>query len=111
MSGETYRLVGALVESEPLAPLSLKGFPAPIIAHLVTGLRPGPVPRGITGLSSPVVGRDREIAVLHRCGEELARGRGQIVSITGEAGIGKSDRKSTRLNSSHIQKSRMPSSA
>ena len=90
VSGETHRLVRTLIESEPLSPLSLKGFPAPVAAHFVTGLRPGPVSRGITGLSSPVVGRDRELTALHRCAEELARGRGQIVSITGEAGIGKS---------------------
>ncbi len=90
VSDETYRLVGALVDCEPLPPLALKGFPAPVTAHLVTALRAGPAPRGITGLSSPVVGRDREIAALRRCGEELARGRGQIVSIIGEAGIGKS---------------------
>ena len=31
-------------------------------------------------------------------------------TVTGSAGLG-TDRKSTRLNSSHIQKSRMPSSA
>jgi class 3 adenylate cyclase/tetratricopeptide (TPR) repeat protein len=90
VSAETYRLVGALVDSESLGPVSLKGFPVPVTAHLVTGLRPGPAPRGIEGLSSPVVGRDREIGALRRCAEDLARGRGQIVSITGEAGIGKS---------------------
>ena len=90
VSGETYRLVRALVESEPLEALSLKGFPMPVTAHLVTGLRPGPTPRGIEGLSSPVVGRDREMGALRRCAEDLARGRGQIVAITGEAGIGKS---------------------
>jgi class 3 adenylate cyclase len=89
VSGETHRLVRALVESEPLGALSLKGFPMPVTAHLVTGLRPGPAPRGIEGLSSPVVGRD-QMGALHRCAEDLARGRGQIVSITGEAGIGKS---------------------
>ena len=49
--------------------------------------------------------------------------RGEIVAIIGPNGAGKTtllnvisgfyhaDRKSTRLNSSHIQKSRMPSSA
>ena len=48
--------------------------------------------------------------------------RGQIVGLLGPNGAGKTttfymivglvrDRKSTRLNSSHIQKSRMPSSA
>jgi hypothetical protein len=90
VSAETLRLVRPLVESEPVGPLTLKGFSAPVIAHLVTGLRPIPEPRGIPGLSSPVVGRDRETTALHRAAEELARGRGQIVSVTGEAGIGKS---------------------
>ena len=33
------------------------------------------------------------------------------VLITGESGTGKEDRKSTRLNSSHVSESRMPSSA
>ena len=90
VSDGTYRLVRSLVDSEPLPSLSLKGFPAPVTAHLVTGLRSSPAPRGITGLSSPVVGRDRELAALQRCAEDLGRGRGQIVSILGEAGIGKS---------------------
>ena len=38
-------------------------------------------------------------------------GRGVHALAAGEAGDGVEDRKSTRLNSSHIQKSRMPSSA
>jgi tetratricopeptide (TPR) repeat protein len=36
------------------------------------------------------VGRDRELAALSACLEDLRRGRGQVVSIVGEAGIGKS---------------------
>ena len=34
-----------------------------------------------------------------------------MISETVEKGVGKTDRKSTRLNSSHYQQSRMPSSA
>ena len=37
--------------------------------------------------------------------------RGETLVLLGRSGSGKTDRKSTRLNSSHIQKSRMPSSA
>ena len=38
--------------------------------------------------------------------------KGEIHALMGENGAGKStDRKSTRLNSSHIEESRMPSSA
>ena len=39
VSAETYRLVRMLIDSEPLGPLSLKGFPMPVTAHLVTRLR------------------------------------------------------------------------
>ena len=87
---ETFRLVRPLVEAESTGPLALKGFPAPVIAHVVSGFRANATLRGVPGLSSPLVGREHELARLHRCGEELGRGRGQIVSITGEAGIGKS---------------------
>ena len=44
-------------------------------------------------------------------GVSLKVARGELVAVMGASGSGKSDRKSTRLNSSHIQKSRMPSSA
>ena len=37
--------------------------------------------------------------------------KGEFVAIVGASGSGKSDRKSTRLNSSHSDRSRMPSSA
>ena len=87
---ETLRLVRSLIESESVGPLSLKGFPAPVNAHIVTGLRSIPEPRGVPGLSSPLVGREGEATALERCAKELGGGRGQIVSITGEAGIGKS---------------------
>ena len=46
---------------------------------------------------------------LHRFGRfQLATG---TISLTGNLVFSTADRKSTRLNSSHIQKSRMPSSA
>ena len=87
---ETYRLVRPLVETEATPPLTLKGFPAPITGQLVHRLRDSANTRGVPGLSSPLVGRDPELTRLHRCAAEVAEGRGQIVSITGEAGIGKS---------------------
>jgi class 3 adenylate cyclase len=90
VSQDTHRLVGPLVESEQLPPLVLKGFPQPVTAYRVTGLSAGGVPRGVAGVSSPVVGRDPELGRLRQCVEELRRGRGQVVSIVGEAGLGKS---------------------
>ena len=43
--------------------------------------------------------------------DRLMSDAGRILAITYGAGSRTGDRKSTRLNSSHIQKSRMPSSA
>jgi class 3 adenylate cyclase/tetratricopeptide (TPR) repeat protein len=91
LSEETYRLVAPLLEVEPLPAQPLKGFPVAVRSFLVRRLVSLEArPRGIPGLSSPIVGRDRELQTLRRCADELRAGRGQVVSITGEAGIGKS---------------------
>ena len=91
VSEETYRILDPLLEAEPMRQLSLKGFPGPITAYRVTGMRTaGGRPRGIPGLSSPVVGRDAEMRTLRGCIDDLRQGRGQVVSIVGEPGIGKS---------------------
>jgi class 3 adenylate cyclase/tetratricopeptide (TPR) repeat protein len=91
VSEETYRILDPLLEAEPMRELALKGFPGPVTAYRVTGMRTaGGRPRGIPGLSSPVVGRDAEMRILHGCIDDLRQGRGQVVSIVGEPGIGKS---------------------
>jgi class 3 adenylate cyclase/tetratricopeptide (TPR) repeat protein len=91
VSEETHRLLEPLLESKRLDPMLLKGFSEPITAYVVTGVRKlDRKPRGIPGLHSPMVGRDRETDILNRCVEDLQRARGQIISIVGEAGLGKS---------------------
>ena len=45
--------------------------------------------RGIEGLHAPMIGRDREMEQLTACIDGLLDGRGGIVSIAGEAGLGK----------------------
>ena len=91
VSEATQRLLVGLLDCRRLEPLALKGFRQPVTAFEVSGLRaPDAAPRGIPGLSSPVVGRDAEVATLRRAVEELQRGRGQIIFLIGEAGIGKS---------------------
>ena len=91
VSEETYRILDPLLEAEPMLGLVLKGFPRPVTAYRVTGTRTsGGRPRGIPGLSSPVVGRDTEMRTLRGCIDDLRQGRGQVVSIVGEPGIGKS---------------------
>jgi class 3 adenylate cyclase/tetratricopeptide (TPR) repeat protein len=91
ISEETHRLLSPLLEAEQLAPLSLKGFPGPVTAFRVMALRQRESrPRGVPGLSSPLVGRDAQLGTLRGCVDELRGGRGQVVSIIGEAGVGKS---------------------
>ena len=65
--------------------LELKGKADPVKAFRVVGERAG-APRRI----SPLVGRDAELEALDEVMGDLAEGRGVIVAITGEAGIGKS---------------------
>jgi class 3 adenylate cyclase len=90
LSEQTYRLLAPLLDVEPLPPLDLKGFPRPVTAYGLRALRTSESRlRGVPGLSSPVVGRDREIAALRARIDELRRGRGQVVFLVGEAGMGK----------------------
>ncbi|NOZ28314.1 MAG: AAA family ATPase [Chloroflexi bacterium] len=63
-------------------------------ASLVEMLPETPPPSGRTPLdvtaASPLVGREEELACLHRCWREAQAGRGRLILIGGEAGIGKS---------------------
>src|SRR5262249_1920512 len=52
-------------------------------------VRPGQA-RGIEGLTSPLVGRDHELKALQAKVNDLVAGNAQIISVIGEAGLGKS---------------------
>lgn len=91
ISEHTYRLVAPLFDVEPLGQVGLRGKSEPVAAYRVVGLkaRPGRL-RGIEGLETPLVGRQAEMSILRNAVADLRRGRGQIVSVVGEAGLGKS---------------------
>jgi class 3 adenylate cyclase len=88
---ETYKLVKHLFEFEALAPFEVKGKAKPVQAYLVLARRAvaGRV-RGIEGLHAEMVGREAELATLKRVIADLRQGVGRIVSVLGEAGLGKS---------------------
>jgi class 3 adenylate cyclase/tetratricopeptide (TPR) repeat protein len=87
----TYKLVARLFHFEALGSVTVKGKADPIPAYRVESRQDRPDrQRGIVGLESPLVGRDLELQTLHRSLAELHSGRGQIVSIIAEAGLGKS---------------------
>ncbi len=69
----------------------LKGKSAPVPIFDVVGIHAVPQPvRGREWGRTPLVGRQREWELLAGVGGELHHGRGRILLMTGEAGIGKS---------------------
>jgi predicted ATPase len=91
LSAETYRLVAPLFDVTPLGDIELKGKTERVPAYRVTGIKPHPDRlRGLGGVSAPLVGRDSELAQLREIIDQLRQGRGQIVCLIGEAGLGKS---------------------
>lgn len=91
LSGDTYRLVAPLFDIAALGDIELKGKAEPVPAYRVVSLKAHPGPkRGIEGITAPLIGRDMELALLKTVVERVRTGRGQIVSLIGEAGLGKS---------------------
>ena len=88
---DTQRLVAPIFELEDLGGIDVKGKSAPVRAYRVLAAKahPGQL-RGITGVSAPLIGRDREMAHIRDLMEHLQQGRGQVVCLIGEAGLGKS---------------------
>lgn len=86
-----YRLTRREFEFRPPSSLTLKGIVKPVSTYEVLKESPRPEKlRGIEGLRAEMIGREREFADLKECIDELLTGRGQMVSIIGEAGVGKS---------------------
>ena len=91
ISEATLRAIGGFFETLDLGEQAVKGR-APVHAHEV--LRPrgrrsrldAAVERGLT----PLVGRERELDILRERFREAKSGRGQVVFVAGDAGIGKS---------------------
>jgi class 3 adenylate cyclase len=68
-----------------------KGFAEPLPAYVVEArlTRPEKV-RGIEGLRADLIGREEELGKLLDALRAMKQGRGQMVTIIGEAGVGKS---------------------
>ncbi|HEX7976466.1 MAG TPA: adenylate/guanylate cyclase domain-containing protein [Anaerolineales bacterium] len=90
---DTYRLTAPLFDFKMMEPTRIKGKAEPVPVYQLIGVqaRPGRV-RGLEtrGVHSPLVGRQAELATASSCVDRLLRGEGGILSIIGEAGLGKS---------------------
>jgi class 3 adenylate cyclase len=88
---DTYRLTAPLFDFEAMPPVMVKGKEKPVQTYRV--LRARSVQdqmRGIEGLSSPLVGRKSELAHLKEAVNRLFEAKGSVVTILGDAGLGKS---------------------
>ncbi len=91
ISENTKRMVDGIFDLEDLGALQVKGRTEPVGAFRVEGiLDDQDRERGVEGMTAPLVGRDRELAIGVEALEGLSAGHGCIVSLIGDAGLGKS---------------------
>ena len=80
------------VDFKPLGPTVVKGLAEPVEIFQLVGA--GPIRSRLQAAAarglSPLVGRQTELQVLEAARERAGAGRGQIVGVVGEPGVGKS---------------------
>ncbi len=92
ISSATYPLVEGLFECHDLGMHALKGISSPMRVYQViceSGVWSRFEVSATKGLT-PLVGREQEVGLLLERWEQVKEGRGQVVLLIGEAGIGKS---------------------
>lgn len=88
---EVYGETHASFEFGEAVSLELKGWSEPMVAYRPLRARPGlRRKRDLERAEALLVGRDPELAQLDQVLGEIRTGRGQIILVLGEAGIGKS---------------------
>jgi ABC-type oligopeptide transport system substrate-binding subunit/class 3 adenylate cyclase len=91
LSESTARLIASEFDLKDLGTIELKGKEEAVSIFEVIGMKDrSMIGRHGDRLYSPLVGREREIEHLKETLIQLCKGHGQIVTILGEAGIGKS---------------------
>jgi len=89
ISDATRRLVEDHFDCDSLGEQKLKGFSQSMPIHRVRQERSRQHPRAARGSDYPLIGRDQESQLLQERLEQARRGVGQIVMLSGEAGLGK----------------------
>lgn len=90
ISEETWKLVEPVFLCHPAGPLKLKGIPGEVKAYTVQGIRGESGGRRGDHPRTPLIGREPELKRIGEIVESVRQKRGQVLSISGEAGIGKS---------------------
>lgn len=81
----TYRLTADLFAYEPHPAVAAKGKSIPLITWRLVGASA----RAVTAPAAPLVGRDAQLATAVAALDDALARRGRIVSVIGEAGLGK----------------------
>ena len=92
ISPATYRLVAGLFECEDLGQRTVKGISSPSLLYRVVRESEAQSRFEVavkTGLT-PLVGREHELGLLRERWQDARQGKGQVVLLSGEPGIGKS---------------------
>jgi len=93
VTANTYRLATGVFDVEDLGAIEVKGKAEPVHAYRVLVRRAVAGPRrGLAGagLESPMIGRDAQLETLRSRLGIVQAGRGRVVFVVGEPGIGKS---------------------
>lgn len=91
MAEDTHKRIAPQFETESLGTIAVRGRAEPVAMYRLLRARPAPARLwGVAGLDSPVVGRQAEFDALEAAIQRLEAGVGGVVTIVGEAGIGKS---------------------
>ncbi|MGF6425898.1 AAA family ATPase [Bradyrhizobium elkanii] len=91
IADNTRRLLGGLFDYRDLGPSAIAGMDHPVQVWRVLGAgQVGSRFEALRAASTPLVGREEEIALLRRRWERAKAGDGSVVLIVGEPGIGKS---------------------
>ena len=92
MSSTTLRQVEGFVDVESVGPVQAKGISQPLKAYSLIGTTSARtrVQAGAARGLTPLVGRNAEIDIFNKLVERASAGRGQVLAMVGEPGIGKS---------------------
>jgi class 3 adenylate cyclase len=92
ISHTTHRLVQGYFRCDDLGLHSLKGVETPLRVYRVVEASAAQSRLEVAAASglTPLVGREHEVGLLRERWEQVTDGRGQVVLLSGEAGIGKS---------------------
>jgi class 3 adenylate cyclase/predicted ATPase len=90
VSATTQRLVDAQFECQPFGSHLVKGIDTPIAVYNVQNERQSGGQLEGKAVLTPLVGREQEMGLLVDRWEQVKEGRGQVVLLSGEPGIGKS---------------------